>query len=99
MAPPAPWPGVRRGPPFVGKAVLFARDDLTFPARGVWDEVLRSPGPLEEMPAYADLPHAGERIAAGRPVLTLFVRDETPAACLQALRRTAIYLDHDLFAS
>jgi predicted ATP-grasp superfamily ATP-dependent carboligase len=81
----------------VGKAVLFARDDVTFPADGPWTSSLASPGPVQEMPAFADVPAAGERIEAGRPVLTFFAAADSPSACEGALRRTAADLDRRLF--
>jgi predicted ATP-grasp superfamily ATP-dependent carboligase len=83
--------------PCVGKAVLFAPRDGVFPAEGPWTAELRSPTPLDEMPPYADVPAAGERIRAGRPVLTFFARAESPDACEEVLRRTAGGLDRQLF--
>ena len=76
--------GAARGDPTacIGKAVLFAKDALTFPDDGPWNAVLRSPPPLAEPPPFADIPHPGTRIKAGRPVLTFFVRAETADACL-----------------
>ena len=59
-------------PPFVGKAILFARAPFLFPQDGPWQAVLRGHVAVDEMPAFADIPHAGERIEAGRPILTLF---------------------------
>jgi uncharacterized protein len=82
--------------PFLGKAVLFARAPLTFPADGPWLEVLRSQ-PLHEPPAFADVPHPGERIAAGRPVLTFFARGDSLEGCRDALQKTARDLDRRLF--
>jgi predicted ATP-grasp superfamily ATP-dependent carboligase len=100
FAPDAPPPPPGGEPAAcLGKAVLFARDDLTFPADGPWNDVLRSPPPLSEPPAFADIPHPGTRIKAGRPVLSFFVRADDPDACLDALRRTAAELDRRLFAA
>ncbi len=81
----------------LGKAILFARDDLIFPADGPWMSELRSPTPGEEMPAFADIPAAGERIEAGRPILTFFARAGSPSACEDALRCIAADLDRWLF--
>jgi predicted ATP-grasp superfamily ATP-dependent carboligase len=69
----------------VGKAILFARADLVFPADGPWRDVLRSPPPPDDMPDFADLPHPGDAIDVGRPVLTLFVRAGDVDASLAAL--------------
>jgi predicted ATP-grasp superfamily ATP-dependent carboligase len=58
---------------------------------------LRSPTPVREMPAFADLPAAGERIEAGRPILTFFARAGSPSACKDALRGIAEDLDRWLY--
>jgi predicted ATP-grasp superfamily ATP-dependent carboligase len=81
----------------VGKAILFARAPLVFPDDGPWSTTLRSPGPIEEMPEFADIPHAGERIQARRPILTFFARAETEAQCLEQLKAIAADLDRWLF--
>jgi predicted ATP-grasp superfamily ATP-dependent carboligase len=83
----------------VGKAILFARDALVFPKDGPWMATLRNPGPIEEMPAFADIPHAGERIEARRPILTLFARASSEAACLAELKAIAADLDRWLFGT
>jgi predicted ATP-grasp superfamily ATP-dependent carboligase len=88
-----------RSPACVGKAVLFAKSDLTFPADGPWNDVLRSPPPLPEPPVFADIPDAGTHIRAGRPVLTFLVTGGGPDACLDALRRAAADLDRRLFGA
>jgi predicted ATP-grasp superfamily ATP-dependent carboligase len=88
-----PWSG-----PVVGKAILFARDALVFPNDGPWMSVLRGPKSLSDLPAFADIPPAGQAIDAGRPILTLFARAGSVAACLDELRRIAADLDHGLFA-
>jgi predicted ATP-grasp superfamily ATP-dependent carboligase len=82
---------------WVGKAVLFARDHLVFACDGPWQSTLRHPLPVEELPDFADIPRAGQRIKAGSPVLTLFARGASPADCLDALRQTAGDLDRRLF--
>jgi predicted ATP-grasp superfamily ATP-dependent carboligase len=81
----------------VGKAILFARADLVFPAEGPWLAVLRAPSPLDDMPAFADIPAAGQHIPAGRPILTCFARAGSPSACEGELRRIAADLDRWLF--
>jgi predicted ATP-grasp superfamily ATP-dependent carboligase len=70
---------------------------LTFPNDGPWDPMLRSPAPFAELPAFADIPRAGDRIEAGRPILTFFARAESEPACRAALRETAAHLDRWLF--
>ena len=81
----------------IGKAILFAKAPLTFPAEGPWLGTLQSPGSVHDLPVFADIPPAGQRIAAGRPILTLFARGDLPEACLGSLQRTAADLDQWLF--
>jgi uncharacterized protein len=81
----------------IGKAILYARDDLHFPTEGPWMAELRSPRPIHELPAFADIPAAGERIEAGKPVLTFFAAADSAAACEDALRQIAVDLDRWLF--
>jgi predicted ATP-grasp superfamily ATP-dependent carboligase len=88
----APLPGI------LGKAILFARRALTFPANGPWTATLRRPGDLWEVPAFADIPHAGEHIEAGRPVLTFFARAGSVRDCLAQLRQSAADLDRHCLA-
>jgi len=82
----------------VGKAILFARETVTFPTDGPWQATLGDPPGLWEIPRFADLPHAGERIEAGRPILTFFAAAESHPHCRAALRETARDLDRTLYA-
>jgi predicted ATP-grasp superfamily ATP-dependent carboligase len=96
-APPVPEPaGCYRGG-IVGKAVLFARSPLCFPVDGPWLSVLQSPGPVEVMPGFADIPPAGQPIAVGRPVLTFYTRGRSVADCVDRLGLIAADLDRRLF--
>lgn len=81
----------------VGKAILWARQDLTFPHEGPWMPLLREPPPVELLPPYADLPHAGEDIPAGRPILTLFARAANVAECIGALQKHAAETERALY--
>lgn len=81
----------------VGKAILYAMEDLAFPAKGPWLSVLEQPGPIDEIRDFADIPHGGERIPRGRPILTLLARAPTLAACRNALQRRAGELDRLFF--
>jgi uncharacterized protein len=83
----------------VGKAILFARQSLTFPSDGPWMTVLRQPSGIGDMPAFADIPQAGEPIEAGKPVLTFFARADSVAACNDALKRNAADLERWLFGA
>jgi predicted ATP-grasp superfamily ATP-dependent carboligase len=73
----------------VGKAIVFARETIDFPADGPWSEALSSPRGVDELPAFADIPVAGATVAAGHPVLTVFARAATADACETALREIA----------
>jgi hypothetical protein len=94
--PPDPLPRCK-GVAAVGKAILFAREALVFPNEGPWTAVLREPPPITAVPAFADIPPAGQRIEKGRPVLTFFAEGATPDECLQQLRQIAQDLDRRLF--
>jgi uncharacterized protein len=83
----------------VGKAILFARASLDFPAEGPWLPELRSPGLIEEMPAFADIPPAGQRIEAGKPILTCFAGAADVDGCLERLRRVARDINAVLFGA
>jgi uncharacterized protein len=67
----------------MGKAVVFARRDVTLGATRAW---LRDA-------SVADVPHRGERVPRGRPICTVFASTKSPAACVRALadRAAAIY--------
>ena len=69
----------RRGAGAVGKAVVFARHDVTVGDTREWlaDSSVR------------DVPRPGERIRAGRPVCTVFAAGRDAVACHAALVRRA----------
>jgi predicted ATP-grasp superfamily ATP-dependent carboligase len=94
---PRPLPPVTGTARVVGKAILFARHDLHFPADGPWLAELRSPKPVQELPNFADIPAAGEHIETGKPVLTFFAQADSVSACEDALRQIAADLDRWLF--
>lgn len=97
--PDAPEPKSRpAAAPVVGKAILFARAPLTFPADGPWTATLRQPGDVWDLPAFADIPAAGTPIRAGRPVLTFFAGGNSVADCRAALQRIAADLDARLYS-
>jgi uncharacterized protein len=68
----------RRGPPTVGKAVVFARQPITIPDTRAW--------PSDEL---RDVPHRGTRIAAGAPVCTVFASGRDASECRAELVRRA----------
>ena len=69
----------RRGAGAAGKAVVFARLDVTVGETRAWlaDASVR------------DVPRPGARISAGRPVCTVFASGRDAAACHAALERRA----------
>jgi predicted ATP-grasp superfamily ATP-dependent carboligase len=79
---------------FIGKAVLYAPQTLVFPEVGPWSFAFAAP--CEEV-EYADVPHAGETVPRGQPVLTLFASAPTEAQCLQALHGKVQALDRCLW--
>jgi predicted ATP-grasp superfamily ATP-dependent carboligase len=68
-----------------GKAVLYATGDVQVPDTHDW-------------PARGirDVPHAGERIAAGRPICTLVAIGRSPETVLDDLEARAAALRHEL---
>jgi uncharacterized protein len=94
---PAPFPPPAPSLWRIGKAVLFARRDLVFPADGPWMAELRSPTPVTDLPLFADVPAVGTPIGAGKPILTFFSRGDSVAACEESLRETAADLDPWLY--
>lgn len=77
----------------VGKAILFARQPLTFPSEGPW----QAPDGRLQGDDFADIPHAGQRIGEGQPILSFFSRAPTVEACREKLQQTAEMLDRLLF--
>lgn len=75
-----------------GKAILFARRAFVFPHAGPGPALLAEGASLDGI-AFADLPHAGERIEPGWPVLTILAPGASPDACLGRLQETARALD------
>ncbi len=88
-----PLPSGPPRPGWIGKAIYFADRPLIFPADGPWEESLADPWDPWRVPAFADIPHAGEAIGGGRPVLTLFSRGTSLAECRDHLQHLAAGLD------
>jgi predicted ATP-grasp superfamily ATP-dependent carboligase len=70
-----------------GKAVLFATEDVVIGDSGRW---------LER--GVRDVPHPGERIAAGRPICTIVTTAATPGDALAGLEEQAARLRAELEA-
>jgi predicted ATP-grasp superfamily ATP-dependent carboligase len=73
----------------IGKAVLFADKAVVFPADGPWNDVLRDRRNVTTLPAFADIPTAGQRIHAGSPILTIFASGSSADDCYVQLKRQA----------
>lgn len=82
----------RRDSGAVGKAIVFARQDTVVGDTRAW---LTAPPVRHAMPAVRDIPNRGERIAAGRPVCTVFAAGRDTATCHAALVERA----HDVYAA
>ncbi len=79
-----------------GKAILFARRPLIFPATGPWLNSLGNSWPTD-YPEYADIPHPLASIGQGHPIMTMFAQAASERACLDLLREKAQALDRHLF--
>jgi predicted ATP-grasp superfamily ATP-dependent carboligase len=81
----------RTGTRAFGKAIIFARHDITCEDTESWlsNEDIR------------DVPHPGEHIARGRPVCTIFADAADSAGCEAALKRraAALYATLDAWAA
>jgi predicted ATP-grasp superfamily ATP-dependent carboligase len=78
----------------VGKAVYYAATNLTFPPSGPWDDSLTHVADVWRRPDYADIPHPGDVIEAGHPVLTILAEADSEEECLRRLQSRAAELDH-----
>lgn len=79
----------RRSRSAVGKAIVFAREQVKAGDTRSW---------LDD-PTVRDVPQPGERIAAGRPICTIFAEAADAAGCYAALVRRAEALYADLEAA
>ncbi|HEX3313820.1 MAG TPA: ATP-grasp domain-containing protein, partial [Gemmataceae bacterium] len=77
-----------------GKAILYAPVDFTFPAIGPWNDDYPFASVRRR---FADLPHRGQAIRRGQPVLTFFADGDSPMSTEAALRKIAGDLDRLLF--
>jgi uncharacterized protein len=76
-----------RNQPQVGKAILFARQQMTFHTiPNVSDH---------GWPRFADIPAPGTRIEPGQPILSFFARENSLTECLAKLRAIAEDLQRD----
>jgi len=81
----------------VGKAILFARAPLRFPDRGPWRAWIDTSAGASILATYADIPHPGDLIEAGQPIMTVFARAGTVEDCQDRLQLLASDLDRRLF--
>src|SRR5262249_32471572 len=86
----APAPGsFPAAGPCVGKAILCAPRDTIFPPDGPWSATRDRPLAPTQLPPFADIPAAGQRIPEGGPVLSVLVAGATIEDCLAGLQRQA----------
>jgi predicted ATP-grasp superfamily ATP-dependent carboligase len=99
------WPGRpevcefrTREPTFtLGKAILFARESLSFPFISGRNCLIESQPSLEDIPPCADIPAPDTVIERGQPMLSYFAQGALPDDCLEQLRNHAALLDRCLF--
>ncbi len=88
---------ITRSAILVGKAIVFASQDLIFPSTGPWLQSLSESNVAEEVPVFADIPHAGTPIRKGWPIMTLLVTGGSLEACENDLESRARTLDRRVF--
>jgi predicted ATP-grasp superfamily ATP-dependent carboligase len=72
-------------PRFHAKTIVFApRTATILPSFFAW--AIERAAPSDEPSWLADIPHSGEVIQAGRPILTVFAAGDTEVACERQLR-------------
>jgi len=76
-----------------GKAIYFARNELTFPTSGPWLEALENARDVENLGEFADIPLPNSISPTGFPILTFFAEARTRAECLIRLQSRAMELD------
>jgi len=84
-------------PPVAGKAIIFARGDMTFPQDGPWLPALNVPRTDHAMTAFADIPMPGTVITRGRPILTVLAAGASEEDCGRLLRERVRDLDRWLY--
>jgi predicted ATP-grasp superfamily ATP-dependent carboligase len=88
----------RRGGPAIGKAVVFARRDVTVGDTRRWPPATDHWPPATDH-WIRDVPHPGENIAAGRPVCTVFAMGRDASGCHATLVELAERVYADLATS
>jgi uncharacterized protein len=78
----------------VGKAIVFARRDVVVGETRAW----LGSSTTGERPPVRDVPRAGERISAGKPVCTVFAAGRDAAECYTGLTRRAAWVYSQLAA-
>jgi predicted ATP-grasp superfamily ATP-dependent carboligase len=69
---------------------------MAFPHDGPWNDALK-PGVDLDAVGYADIPHAGEKIERGQPVMTVFASAPTAEQCRANLQEKSQALDRCLW--
>jgi predicted ATP-grasp superfamily ATP-dependent carboligase len=71
----------------VAKAILYADKEYVAPEPEVFSLLVDTE--LGEVPAVADVPHGGEQIRRGRPMISVLVAGATQEECLERLREAS----------
>jgi predicted ATP-grasp superfamily ATP-dependent carboligase len=75
----------------VGKAILYAQERITVPAKGLW--MVSTSQSVGRMPRFADVPQPGEVIEPGAPILTVFAEG---IECLERVRHLVRVVEYQL---
>src|SRR5262249_7003411 len=73
----------------LAKAVLYAGSSFAFPDDGPWCQTLAEEWQPWKVPAFADIPRAGQVIEMGQPILTMFTHGESVDDCVGKLSEIA----------
>jgi predicted ATP-grasp superfamily ATP-dependent carboligase len=79
-----------------GKAILFARQPIAFPAAGPWQSSLVAAP--SEFRRFADLPCPGTSVPKNAPVMSVMARSGSAEVCLAELKQIVAELDRLLFS-
>lgn len=84
---------------FLGKAILYAPVEFTFPEKGPWLGTTQDTNNLWQMPRFADVPKSGMRIGKGDPIFTFYFELETGELSFvrKYLKDTVAHLCKDLW--
>jgi predicted ATP-grasp superfamily ATP-dependent carboligase len=73
---------------YFGKAIVYAEHPGVVPA--AFDDLAQTWLKTDVSPGLADIPHVGEKLTAGQPVVTVLASSHSPAAALTTLQHRVI---------